>query len=136
MKRQIDNTTPGEGGGDLTGGDLSRALRRKVNLDTKSSDNSAEEIRESGSSFQSLIVWGKAMQICIWYLKCQGVLIPTMPIFWDKVWNFTESEWNHSVTKILFHYLYLDFLAHLSLRLTGKLIVYPCSGVRPSSVCI
>ena len=24
------------------------------------------------------------------------------------------------------------FLAHLSLRLTGELIVYPCSGVRPS----
>ena len=26
-------------------------------------------------------------------------------------------------------------LAHLSRRLTGELIVYPCSGVRPSSVC-
>ena len=26
------------------------------------------------------------------------------------------------------------FLAHLSRRLTGELIVYPCSGVRPSSV--
>ena len=25
------------------------------------------------------------------------------------------------------------FLAHLSRRLTGELIVYPCSGVRPSS---
>ena len=25
-------------------------------------------------------------------------------------------------------------LAHLSRRLTGELIVYPCSGVRPSSV--
>ena len=25
-----------------------------------------------------------------------------------------------------------DFLAHLSRRLTGELIVYPCSGVRPS----
>ena len=25
-----------------------------------------------------------------------------------------------------------NFLAHLSRRLTGELIVYPCSGVRPS----
>ena len=32
---------------------------REVNLDTQSSENSAEEIRESGSSFQYLIVWGK-----------------------------------------------------------------------------
>ena len=28
----------------------------------------------------------------------------------------------------------LIFLAHLSLRLIGELIVYPWSGVRPSSV--
>ena len=28
--------------------------------------------------------------------------------------------------------LHLAFLAHLSRRLTGELIVYPCSGVRPS----
>ena len=27
-----------------------------------------------------------------------------------------------------------SFLAHLSRRLIGELIVYPCSGVRPSSV--
>ena len=32
------------------------ALTREVNLDTQSSDSSAEEIRESGNSFQSLIV--------------------------------------------------------------------------------
>ena len=57
VKRQTDNTTPGGWG--FTGGDLSRALTREVNLDTQSSDNSAEDIRESGSSFQSLIVWGK-----------------------------------------------------------------------------
>ena len=31
-------------------------------------------------------------------------------------------------------FLALTFLAHLSRRLTGELIVYPCSGVRPSSV--
>ena len=29
-------------------------------------------------------------------------------------------------------YLKLTFLAHLSRRLTGELIVYPCSVVRPS----
>ena len=28
------------------------------------------------------------------------------------------------------------FLAHLSRRLIGELIVYPCSGVRPSVVCL
>ena len=28
---------------------------------------------------------------------------------------------------------FVGFLAHLSRRLTGELIVYPCSGVRPSS---
>ena len=28
---------------------------------------------------------------------------------------------------------YASLLAHLSRRLTGELIVYPCSGVRPSS---
>ena len=28
------------------------------------------------------------------------------------------------------------FLAHLSRRLTGELIVYPCSGVRPASVVV
>ena len=59
VKRQTDNTTPGGWG--LTGGDYSRALTREVNLDTQSSDNSAEEIRESGSSFQSLMVCGKKL---------------------------------------------------------------------------
>ena len=29
---------------------------------------------------------------------------------------------------------FMGFLAHLSRRLIGELIVYPCSGVRPSSV--
>ena len=28
----------------------------------------------------------------------------------------------------------IGFLAHLSRRLVGELIVYPCSGVRPASV--
>ena len=30
--------------------------------------------------------------------------------------------------------VFILFLAHLSRRLIGELIVYPCSGVRPSSV--
>ena len=54
VKGQTGNTTPGGLG--LTGGDQSRTLTREVNLDTQSSDILAEEIRESGSSFQSLIV--------------------------------------------------------------------------------
>ena len=33
----------------------------EVNLDTLSSDSSEEEIRDSGRSFQSLIVWGKKL---------------------------------------------------------------------------
>ena len=32
------------------------ALTREVNLDTQSSDSSAEEMRDSGKTFQSLIV--------------------------------------------------------------------------------
>ena len=41
--------------------DKSLALTREVNLDTQSSDNSTEEMSESGSAFQSLIVWGKKL---------------------------------------------------------------------------
>ena len=56
VKRQNDNTSPG---------DWSRkirlALTREVNLDTQSSDSSAEEMRESGRTFQSLIVWRKKL---------------------------------------------------------------------------
>ena len=57
VKRQIDNSSPGA----VTGGNLSLALTREVNLDTLSSDNSEEEIRDSGRSFQALIVWGKKL---------------------------------------------------------------------------
>ena len=39
--------------------DKSLALTREVDLDMQSSDNSAEEMSESGRAFQSLIVWGK-----------------------------------------------------------------------------
>ena len=55
VKRQIDNPSPGA----VAGGNQSLALTREVNLDTLSSDSSEEEIRDSGRSFQSLIVWGK-----------------------------------------------------------------------------
>ena len=51
--RQIDNPSPG----------AVTALTREVNLDTLSSDSSEEEIRDSGRSFQSLIVWGKKLYI-------------------------------------------------------------------------
>ena len=47
--------------------------------------------------------------------------------------QFNKREIRHHII----HYLYPDclpFLAHLSRRLIGELIVYPCSGVRPSSV--
>ena len=37
------------------------------------------------------------------------------------------------VLGILFLFVLGILLAHLSRRLTGELIVYPCSGVRPSS---
>ena len=51
--RQIDNSSPGGGGG---GGVLEISPTRDANLDTQSSDISAEEIREPGRSFQSLKV--------------------------------------------------------------------------------
>ena len=52
VKRQTVNPSPGA----VTGGKLSLALTREVNIDTLSSDSSEEEIRDSGSSFYSLIV--------------------------------------------------------------------------------
>ena len=58
VKCQIDNPSPGA----VTGG-KSLALTRQVNLDTLSSDSSEEEIRDSGRSFQSLIVWGKKLYL-------------------------------------------------------------------------
>ena len=42
-------------------GNKSLALTRDANLDTQSSDISADEIKESGRSFQSLIVCGKKL---------------------------------------------------------------------------
>ena len=52
VKRQAVNPSPGA----VTGGKLVPSLTREVNLDTLSSDSSEEEIRDSGSSFHSLIV--------------------------------------------------------------------------------
>ena len=57
--RQIDNHSPGG----VTGGKLVLALTRDENFNTQSSDISAEEIRESGRSFQSLMVWGKKLHL-------------------------------------------------------------------------
>ena len=56
VKRQIDNPSPGA----VTGGNKSIALTREVNFDTLSSDSSEEEIRDSGRSFQSMIVWERS----------------------------------------------------------------------------
>ena len=55
--RQIDNTSPGG----APGGKLVPGSTRDAILDTQSSDISAEEIRESGRSFQPLIVSGKKL---------------------------------------------------------------------------
>ena len=68
-------------------------------------------IQKHGSAYRT-------RQLCLagsFILHCmtrQGLSYPT---------PFTPTFWGF-------------FLAHLSRRLTGELIVYPCSGVRPSSV--
>ena len=63
-----------------------------------------------------------------------------MPIYGKK--NLLQNWWTdfkvcfgHSLMSFFFLFIYF-FLAHLSRRLTGELIVYPCSVVRrrrPSS---
>ena len=58
VTHQIDNTSPGGAPG---GKSVPSRLTRDANLDTQSSDISAEEIRESGRSLQSLIVCGKKL---------------------------------------------------------------------------
>ena len=79
--------------------DQSLALTRGVNLATPSSVTSAEEIRESGSAFQSLMVWGKSCtyKYIIAYLLlinissssgnliCHRMIIPAAPDQGDKV---------------------------------------------------
>ena len=55
VTRQIDNISPGV----RQEGNYSATLTRIANLDTQSSGISAEEIIESGRSFQFLIVCGK-----------------------------------------------------------------------------
>ena len=62
----LNSDTPNDiispGGSD--GGEI-KSLERtsEANLDTQSSDISAVENRESGRSFQSLIVWGKKLYL-------------------------------------------------------------------------
>ena len=53
---------------------MSLALTKEVNLDTLSSDSSEEEIRDSGRSFQSLIVWEKNQNSLL--VKSQKMTIP------------------------------------------------------------
>ena len=71
-----------------------------MNLATQSSASSADEIRESGRAFQSLIVWGEEATfinicICNGSLKCHRVLIFSTPSFGDKVicWSSCVSVW-------------------------------------------
>ena len=86
VKRQIDNPSSGA----VTGGNQSLALTREVDLDTLSSDSSEEEIRDSGRSFQSLIVWGEEVIFIDIFtgrgdLKGQGMLISVTPSLGNKV---------------------------------------------------
>ena len=58
---------------------------------------------------------------CVMYLQGEFVFIPLSDLF---------SEFRYKILSMA-----VFFLAHLSRRLTGELIVYPCSGVRrPSSI--
>ena len=55
--------------------------------------------------------------------------------YWYMTPSFTHRHRiRHIKTLKLNHQCLNIFLAHLSRRLTGELIVYPCSGVRPSVV--
>ena len=45
-----------------------------VNLDTLSSDSSEEEIKDSGRSFQSLIVWGKKLYLFLIAVRQEIIL--------------------------------------------------------------
>ena len=51
----------------------------------------------------------------------------------DRVTTYTMAM-NASLLVVLMNIASKLFLAHLSRRLTGELIVYPCSVVRPSVV--
>ena len=78
-------------------GDKSLALTREVNLATPSSAPSAEEIRESGSAFQSLMIWGKKLHInisiCNGDLICAPILymLPLFPLV-DKHKDFVSGS--------------------------------------------
>ena len=72
MIRQNDNHSPGPGPGKL------------VNLATSSSAPSAEEIRESESVFQYLMVWGENVSISNGELKCKGMMIHAAPNQWGE----------------------------------------------------
>ena len=58
VKRRNDNHSPGP-----VIRELVPSSHQKVNLATQSSASSADEIRESGRAFQSLIVWGKKLPL-------------------------------------------------------------------------
>ena len=58
VKRRNDNHSPGP-----VIRELVPSSHREVNLAIQSSDSSADEIRESGRAFPSLIVWGKKLPL-------------------------------------------------------------------------
>ena len=63
----------------------SLSLIREVNLDTQSFDNSEEEIRDSGRSFQSKEAIPTGVFTSRGYLKGHRVLIFAEPCLWNKV---------------------------------------------------
>ena len=68
--------------------------------------------------------WTKFLISAIWFGFIQFGVFGS--VFWVN---------NFQSTRILFRpWLIHTFLAHLSRRLTGELLVYPCSGVRRPSV--
>ena len=76
-----------------------------MNLDTQSCNISAEVIKESGRSFQSLIVAGKKLYMFIGFctaegcLKHQRVLVSATPMFLDKVISRNSGFFFQTVVK-------------------------------------
>ena len=99
-----------------------------MNLDTLSSDSSEEEIRDSGRSFQSLIVWGKNLcflkhqendTVSVFGLKDQVRYV----IFVNLV--ILISEYGiRNINLLVVSFTQLDVLYHLGVR-TRKICLFP-----------
>ena len=77
------------------------------------------------------IAWACFHNVLSWILP---VSYGEQSINWCQLWEDPFVFFRFSSMGVLKEMTSLHFLAHLSRRLTGELIVYPCSGVRPSSV--